>query len=114
MIDDEDRREPHDIGRIAYEAAAAATGCDQPWEQVNQAKWNAAAQAVLSWACYQMEQDAEFGCPCTEDAAVTWENADLLRELGGLPTRRDSETPNAQVQAGPAGFMAGIAPGTES
>lgn len=24
------------------------------------------------------------------------------------------QTPNAQVQAGPAGFMAGIAPGTES
>ena len=24
------------------------------------------------------------------------------------------EVPNAQVQAGPAGFMAGIAPGTES
>ena len=34
------------LGRIAYEAAAAATGCTQPWEEANQAKWDAAALAV--------------------------------------------------------------------
>lgn len=99
MSNDEDKREPHNIGRIAYEAAAEATGCTQPWEQANQAKWEAAARGVLAWACGQMEQEAEYGCPCTEDERLTRENADLLRELGGLPTRRDSETPNALGQA---------------
>jgi hypothetical protein len=27
------------LGRVAYEAAAMVTGCDQPWDQANQAKW---------------------------------------------------------------------------
>ena len=34
------------LGRIAYDAAAKVTGCEQPWEEANQAKWIAAAQAV--------------------------------------------------------------------
>jgi hypothetical protein len=92
---DEDKREPHDIGRIAYETAAAATGCTQPWEQADQAKWNAAATGVLAWACDQIEQEAAYGCPCTEDERLTWENADFLRELGGLP-RREADTPSSQ------------------
>lgn len=87
MSNDEDKREPHDIGRIAYEAAAAAAGCTKPWERANQEKWTAAARAVLGWACGQMEQEARHGCPCNEDERLTWENADLLRELGGLPQR---------------------------
>lgn len=85
MSNDEDKRESHDIGRIAYGAAAVAAGCDKPWEQANQAKWNAAAQAVLEWACNQMELEAKYNCPCTEDKNLTFENADFLRELGGLP-----------------------------
>ncbi len=100
MSNDEDRREPHDIGRIAYEAAAAETGCAQPWEQANQAKWSAAARGVLAWACGQMEQEAEYGCPCTEDERMTWENADLLRELGGLRTRRDTRIGEASSPKG--------------
>jgi len=99
MDSDEDKRAPHDIGRIAYEAAAAATGCEQPLEQADPAKWTAAARGVLSWACDQMEQEAEYGCPCAEDERLTRENADFLRELGGLP-RRDSETPNACGEPG--------------
>lgn len=96
MSNDEDKREPHDIGRIAYGAAAVATGCDKPWEQANQAKWNAAAQAVLAWACNELDEEAKYGCPCSEDERVAWELTDKLRELGGLP-RRDSVTPNVKV-----------------
>lgn len=84
MADDEDKREPHDIGRIAYEAATSATGCTQPWEQADQAKWTAAARGVLAWACDQMDQEASYGCPCAEDERLTRENADYLRELGGI------------------------------
>ena len=36
------------LGRAAYEAAAAMTGCDQPWEEANQDKWIAAAQAAVA------------------------------------------------------------------
>lgn len=53
---DEDKREPHDIGRIAYEAAAAETGCAQTWEQANQAKWTAAARGVLAWENAEIER----------------------------------------------------------
>ena len=35
-------------GQIAYEAAAAATGCKQPWAEANQAKWEAAGAAVAN------------------------------------------------------------------
>lgn len=86
--EDEGRREPHDIGQIAYKAATRATGCEQPWEDANQDKWTAAARAVLEWACQQMEQEAEYSCPCNEDERLTWENANLLRELGGTVIRR--------------------------
>lgn len=37
-----------ELGRIAYEAAAAETGCTQPWEEANQAKWIAGAKAVVA------------------------------------------------------------------
>lgn len=95
-MDDEDKIEPRDIGRIAYEAAAKATGCEQPWAEANQAKWNAAAMAVLAWACHELDEEAEYGCPCNEDERVAWELTDKLRELGGLP-RRDSVTANASL-----------------
>ena len=36
----------YQLGKIAYEAAAKQTGCKQPWEEANQLKWIAAAQAV--------------------------------------------------------------------
>lgn len=99
MSNDEDKRELHDIGRIAYEAAAAATGCTQPWEQADQVKWTAAARGVLAWACNQMEQEAQYGCPCNEDERLTWENADLLRELGGLPRRDETQNAVGQQEA---------------
>jgi len=35
-------------GQIAYEAAAKATDCNQPWSEANQSKWNAAAEAVAT------------------------------------------------------------------
>lgn len=35
-----------DLGRLAYEAAAKVSGCEQPWAAANQQKWNAAAEAV--------------------------------------------------------------------
>lgn len=34
------------LGQIAFEAAAEATGCEQSWQDANQAKWEAAAEAV--------------------------------------------------------------------
>lgn len=37
------------FGQIAYEAAAKATNCDQPWELANQRKWNAAGNAVAEF-----------------------------------------------------------------
>lgn len=37
-------------GQVAYEAAQQATGCDQPWEQANQRKWEAAAHAIIDLA----------------------------------------------------------------
>ena len=82
-----------DIGRIAYEAATAGTGCAQPWKRADQAKWAAAARDVLAWACNQMEQEAEYGCPCNEDERLTWENADMMREWAGLPKRK-TNTPS--------------------
>ena len=36
----------HTLGQVAYEAAATASGCDQPWIEANQQKWEAAAAAV--------------------------------------------------------------------
>lgn len=96
-MDDEDKVEPHEIGRMAYEAAAAASRIPLPaWERVDQAKWNAAATAVLAWACNELDEEAKYGCPCNEDERVAWELTDRLRELGGLP-RRDSVTANAEV-----------------
>ncbi len=95
-IDDEDKLEPHNIGRIAYEAAAAATGCAQQWDLADQAKWTAAARGVLAWACNELDAEAQYGCPCNEDERVAWELTDKLRELAGLP-RRDIKTPNAEV-----------------
>lgn len=41
----------------------------------------------------QMEQEAKYGCPCNDDERLTWENADMLRELAGIP-KRNAETPN--------------------
>lgn len=38
----------HNPGQIAYEAAAKESGCDQPWSEANQLKWNKAANAVLA------------------------------------------------------------------
>lgn len=69
MSNDEDRREPRDIGRIAYEAAAALQGARSRGAEADQAKWNAAARAVLAWACDQMEQEAEYGCPAPRMSA---------------------------------------------
>lgn len=86
-LSDEDKVEPREIGRIAYEAAAKVAGCEQPWTQANQAKWNAAAKGVLAWACRELDEEAEYGCPCNEDERVAWELTDKLRELGGLPRR---------------------------
>ena len=36
------------LGQIAYEGAALATGCTQPWEDATQDKWEAAALAVAA------------------------------------------------------------------
>ena len=44
-------RQGTDIGRVVYEAAAAATGCVQEWDSANQVKWRAAARGVLKWIC---------------------------------------------------------------
>jgi hypothetical protein len=43
------------LGRIAYEAAAKVTGCDQPWVGAHKEKWIAAADAVFR-ACTQQMQ----------------------------------------------------------
>lgn len=47
-------------GRAAYEAAAKVSGCDQPWAEANQPKWEAAAEAVRDTAiieCLQVAKD---------------------------------------------------------
>lgn len=74
-MNDEDNVEPREIGRIAYEAAAAATGVDQVWgwQRANKTKWDAAAKAVLAWACNELDEEAKYGCPCNEDDRVAWE-----------------------------------------
>jgi hypothetical protein len=40
--------ESNDLGRIAYQGAAAETKCEQPWSEASQAKWVAAAVAVAN------------------------------------------------------------------
>jgi len=36
------------LGKLAYESAATLTGCTQPWEEANKAKWIAAAKAICA------------------------------------------------------------------
>ena len=47
------------IGQIAYEAAAKVTNCDQPWSKANQAKWEAAAEAVKESVRWNNSQSAQ-------------------------------------------------------
>jgi hypothetical protein len=91
-MDEEDRIYTHDIGKIAFGAALAASNrAAKVWigfqETDDRAIWNAAAKAVLAWACNELDQEAKYGCPCNEDERVAWELTDKLRELGGLPQR---------------------------
>lgn len=69
------------LGRIAYEAAAAATGCTQPWEEANQAKWDAAALAVAD-ACEKI----------CDEVAKDWNNFDDVTadEIKGRIKRRSN------------------------
>jgi len=39
------------LGQLAYEEAADETGCEQPWKDANQPKWQAAADAVWMHGC---------------------------------------------------------------
>jgi len=39
------------LGQVAYEAAAAVTGCEQPWAEATQAKWEAAGEAAARQFC---------------------------------------------------------------
>ena len=49
-------------------------------------------KAVAEAAARNLEEEAEYGCPCTEDERLTWENADVLREWAGLPKRNDKDS----------------------
>lgn len=40
--------EANELGRLAYQAAAIATGCEQPWSAANHPKWIAAGVAVAN------------------------------------------------------------------
>lgn len=47
-------------GQIAYEAAAVASRCQQPWGEANQKKWDAAADAIIALErarCLAIAQD---------------------------------------------------------
>jgi len=47
------------LGQIAYEAAAATTGCQQAWADATQAKWEAAARAVTEELAMMCEAKAK-------------------------------------------------------
>lgn len=52
------------LGQIAYEEAAEESGCKQPWREANQAKWEAAAEAV--WAAVRPDGEVDPGGVCSD------------------------------------------------
>lgn len=61
-------------------------------EQVCRLIWARGWAAALAEATRQLEQEAD-GCPCAEDKRLTFENADMLREWSGIPTREEPHFP---------------------
>ena len=49
------------LAQIGYEAAAKMTGCEQPWADANQMKWQAAADAVVEECAAKLERLAQKG-----------------------------------------------------
>lgn len=58
-------------------------GAEQTIKDTQERAWRAGVEA----AAKRLEEEAKYGCPCNEDERLTWENADVLREWAGLPTR---------------------------
>ena len=52
------------LGQLAYEEAADETGCEQPWKDANQPKWQAAAEAV--WYAVKPKGEVFPGSVCGE------------------------------------------------
>lgn len=70
-----------ELGRAAYEAAASLTGCSQPWEEANQAKWIAAAVAAVHRAL-----SGAFAAPLADHER---EELEQLRALVNSPELND-------------------------
>jgi hypothetical protein len=64
------------LGQVAYEAAALASGCEQPWDTANQEKWEAAAQAVYNALATELPTawrgPGSICCECGEYVPPGW------------------------------------------